>query len=101
MLRNQSAKGLHLEKKYSKRIHHQSNAVLIHSKVLRGMGAGQVDLAGVFYEKRFKEPVIKIFEVKSFAYLSFSQRMRLLRSAQFISDALKMSCRISVIFDDF
>lgn len=101
MSRKRISKGQSLEEKHSKRIHTKSQPLLIYSKVLRDIGAGQVDMAGVFYEKNFNEKIIKIFEVKSFAYLSHQQRKRLLHSAQFLSGIMGLSCRISVIFDDF
>lgn len=88
-------KGSTLEKKTSLKVHKSGQALLVHSKVLRDLGAGQIDLA------RIKNGVIEVFEVKSFAFISRIQKRRLLRSAEYLSSTFDMSCRISVIFQDF
>ncbi|EQC51415.1 hypothetical protein [Bacteriovorax sp. DB6_IX] len=101
MSKSRSYKGLKYELTESKRIHREGTPLLIYSKVLRELGAGQVDLAVIKNERNFKEKVIEIFELKSFAYISKSQRRRLYHSAQVLSAYLGLSCRISVIFDEF
>jgi len=98
---NRINKGISLELKHSKEVHKNDKALLVYSKVLRDLGAGQVDLASVHFDKFFGENIIKLFEIKSFAHLGYTQRKRLLLSAGYLSDILGMSCRISVIFDDF
>jgi len=88
-------KGNTLERDASLKVHKKGKALLVHPKVLRDLGAGQIDLA------RIQNGMIEVFEVKSFAAISRIQKRRLLRSAEYLSSIFDLSCRISVIFQDF
>jgi len=77
-------KGFALEKKYSAIIHQQGIPVLLSSLLLREIGAGQVDLAMMDYNK----PVVSLYEIKSHGHLSYKQKKRLNDSAIFIGEIL-------------
>lgn len=99
--KNNYRKGISKELKTSVREHGKGVPLLVEPKFMRKLGAGQVDLAVITDDRLFNESVCTIFEVKSFAHISFNQRKRLYKSAQILSEVLDMSCRISVIYDDF
>ncbi|EQC44336.1 hypothetical protein [Bacteriovorax sp. Seq25_V] len=97
------SKGEEFEIRCSLELSKKSNLmayVLISPKYLRKLGAGQVDLCVIEKDKIFGCE-LRIYEVKSFAFLSFSQRNRLNRSATLLSSIFNLPVRISMMFHDF
>ncbi len=96
-------KGYLLEMKSSMKLAKKENLssfILVSPRFLRSYGAGQVDLCTI-EKNRFFGFEINIYEVKSFAFLSFSQRSKLEKSALLLSEIFKLPVRISVLFQDF
>ena len=89
-------KGDRLEKSLSVLIHKTYLPVLISSKVLRSLNAGQIDLAGL--SKNNKSWVLNLFEVKSSRYPSKQQWIRLLRSQEYLSKILEIDTKLEVKF---
>ena len=80
-------KGQIEEIKFSKRIHRHGIPVLASPLLLREMGLGQIDLCRLVNDR------VEVFEVKSSGRLSSRQRLRILRSASFLSHLFdKMPC---------
>ena len=77
-------KGFELEKKYSAIVHRCGMPVLLSSLLLREIGAGQVDLAVMEYNR----PVVYLYEIKSHGHLSYNQQKRLKSSSIFVGEIL-------------
>ena len=79
------------EKKLSELVHtHQAQAVLVSSRLLRKREAGQIDLARISE----KSQVLEIFEAKGSNIISFGQKKRLQKSAQFLSMVTGLQVRL-------
>ena len=89
-------KGDSLEKLLSASIHQTYLPVLISSKILRSLNAGQIDLAGL--SKNKKSWVLSLFEVKSSRYPSKRQWVRLLRAQEYLSKILEIDTKLEVKF---
>lgn len=89
------AKGISLEIEKSRIVHRESVPLLICPTMLRRLGCGQVDIAGIY--KYNGEYLIRVFEVKSSGFMSHSQKQRLLNSAHFISSYFEISCIVSLV----
>lgn len=89
-------KGDKLERDYSISIHRSHLPVLVSSKLLRSMNAGQIDLAGL--SKINKSWVLTIFEIKSLHYPSMKQWQRLRRTQDYLSRSLGIDTKLEVKF---
>ncbi len=87
-------KGCQAESKASINLHNKGLPILVEPKVLRDLGAGQVDLC--ILESLRGHQLISIYEVKSFPEINFKQRKRLLDSAHVLSKIFNLSCRITL-----
>ncbi len=88
-------RGLRSEMHASKVLHQdQVVPVLIYPKVLRDLGAGQVDICTL--ERESTQKIIKIYEVKSSLRISRKQMQRLTSSANLLSSIFNLSCRIAL-----
>jgi hypothetical protein len=91
-------KGDQLEQMYSKEFHKRNLPVLISSQLLRSINAGQVDLAGLFKNKKNKSWVLFLIEVKSTQYPSKHQWRRLLTAQDYLSRVLEIETKLEVKF---
>ena len=87
-------KGLEAESKASTKLHNKGLPILVEPKVLRDLGAGQVDLC--IMETLRGHQLISIYEVKCFPEINYKQRKRLLDSAHVLSEIFNLSCRITL-----
>ena len=86
-----SLKGVALELFYSEKFHSQYLPVLISPQFLRGMGAGQIDLAYI------KQGQLYLCEIKSSLRLSFKQRRRLKKTACLLGEIFKMEIKLRLL----
>lgn len=86
-------KGLQQEIYFSNRLHSLGIPLLVEPRVLQSRGCGQVDIARIDQNKN-----ICIFEIKSSRFITRAQKVRLRKSAIFLSSVFDMPCRLSVIF---
>ena len=85
-------KGRELECAYSKIIHKEGTPLLISPKLLRSLGAGQVDIANII--KKDNLEIINLYEIKSSTPPSKDQIKRLKRSQLYISSILDRNVRL-------
>ncbi|WP_040314494.1 hypothetical protein [Bacteriovorax sp. BAL6_X] len=95
MSRKKIVKGISLEIEKSRIVHGESVPLLICPTMLRRLGCGQVDIAGIY--KYNGEFIIRLFEVKSSGFMTNTQKQRLLNSAHFISSYFEISCTVSLV----
>jgi hypothetical protein len=88
-------KGDEIESLQSLFFHKKNLPVLISSKVLREIGAGQVDLA---YMQKKDNWVLTLVEVKASSYPSSKQLQRLRKSQDYLSKVLECETILSVKF---
>ncbi|MDD4976561.1 MAG: hypothetical protein PHY93_19550 [Bacteriovorax sp.] len=89
-------KGDKLEKDFSATLHKSYLPVLVSSKILRSLNAGQIDMAGL--SKKNQSWVLSLFEVKSSQYPSAYQWRRLLRAQDYLSRVLEIDTKLEVKF---
>ncbi len=91
-------KGEQLEQVFSREFHQKCLPVLISSQLLRSINAGQVDLAGLYKNKKNKSWVLSLIEVKSTQYPSKRQWSRLLKAQDYLSRVLEIETKLEVKF---
>lgn len=89
-------KGDKVEKDFSEFFHKRHRPVLISSLLLRSHNAGQIDIAGLV--KKNNEWTLLLYELKSTQAPGWNQRMRLLRSQDYLSKVLGMGVKLEVKF---
>lgn len=75
-------KGLEFERRFTDQFHRQGLALLLSPLVLRDMALGQVDAARLIGGR------VELCELKLYGELSFKQRIRLVRSANYLGELL-------------
>lgn len=83
------------ELQWSKYLHQKHIPFLISSKVLREIGAGQIDIAYLSHQDPWRAELV---EVKSNAYPTKFQWKRLLKSQDYLSKVLEFEINLKVKF---
>jgi hypothetical protein len=89
-------KGEKFEQEYSLIAHQRFLPVLVSSLLLRSIGAGQVDVAGL--DRKNKTWVLRLFEVKSKVAPTILQWRRLQKTQDYLSKMLEIESKLEVKF---
>ena len=96
MLKNYVNEGFEFEKKMSFALHTAHTPVLLSSLLLRQINLGQVDICVM--KSNLTSRFLVLYECKTQSSPSINQKMRLQKTAEYLSTVLGMSAKIEVIF---